>query len=318
MTLLALYLSCTTDSTIELDDSGRAHAGRLTDGDGDGYLDTVDCDDADATVYPSADDDAGDGIDQDCDGADGAGAGGDDTAGGDTGGGDDVSAADADGDGWANATYHGTDCDDLDPGVYPGAPETVGDDVDHDCDGADFGVGGLATGDLVITEIMYDPDAVDDNNGEWFEVYNATAHIVNLEGLVGADDSAFADADIFTVSGTLLATGGDRLVFAISGDPALNGGLTADYDYAGGGLDLSNAADDLHLGVPRGGGHLVIDSVSYDEARGWPISKGVSLELSDAAVDATQNDRVSNWCQATRVAGSNSDKGSPGAASSGC
>lgn len=41
------------------------------DGDGDGYFPPADCDDTDATIHPGAEDPAGDGIDQNCDGIDG-------------------------------------------------------------------------------------------------------------------------------------------------------------------------------------------------------------------------------------------------------
>ncbi len=42
----------------------------ITDNDGDGYSEDVDCDDNDATRHPDAVETAGDGIDSDCDGAD--------------------------------------------------------------------------------------------------------------------------------------------------------------------------------------------------------------------------------------------------------
>ena len=270
------------------------------DVDGDGYGYGVDCDDGDPAINPGATEVAEDGIDQDCDGE------------------DDPLPADADGDGYANETYYGTDCDDGDATVSPGASETVGDDIDSDCDGADYGVDGLAAGDLVITEIMYDPDAVSDSDGEWFEVYNNTAHSVNLKGLVGADDSAYAAADIFSIDVDLVAESGARLVFGISDDTTSNGGISVDFDYAGGGVSFNNGGDELYIGVDAGRSYTTIDSVSFDETTGWPAAKGMSIELKDTTVSASSNDSSGNWCKATATAGSTTDLGSPGAASSGC
>ncbi|MCB9675725.1 MAG: hypothetical protein H6737_11445 [Alphaproteobacteria bacterium] len=47
-------------------------------------------------------------------------------------------AADADGDGYAAPLFGGPDCDDADPAVSPGALDVANDDVDQDCDGADY------------------------------------------------------------------------------------------------------------------------------------------------------------------------------------
>ena len=44
-----------------------------------------------------------------------------------------VAIIDVDADGYDS----GVDCDDDDPAVHPGADETVGDDVDSNCDGED-------------------------------------------------------------------------------------------------------------------------------------------------------------------------------------
>ncbi len=260
------------------------------DADGDGFPAAVDCNDNDASVYPGAADPSGDGVDQDSNGV------------------DNPPEADGDGDGHANETYAGDDCDDSDASVHPGAVETRGDDFDSDCDGADFGV----------DQLVADPDAVDDGDGEWFELYNAAGHSENLEGLIGSDDAAFAAADIFTVTGAVVAGVGDRLVFAVSDDTTVNGGITADYDYSGGGVNLNNSGDEIYVGVLTGGVVLAIDSVVFSEVSSWPAVKGASLELKGTAVTSTANDAKGNWCAATGRAGTTTDNGSPGAASSGC
>jgi hypothetical protein len=92
------------------------------DADGDGFLPFEcdggdDCDDANASVNPGADDVPYDGIDQDCDGVDNL---------------------DADGDGFNALEVGGNDCDDTLASVYPGAEEVAKDGVDQDCDGFDL------------------------------------------------------------------------------------------------------------------------------------------------------------------------------------
>jgi subtilisin-like proprotein convertase family protein len=94
------------------------------DSDGDGAIDGCgDCDAGDPSIWPGAPEVCGDGVDQDCSGAD------DD---GDFDG--DGLPDDGDGDGvdWCS------DCDDGDATVFPGAPETCDDGVDQDCDGLDL------------------------------------------------------------------------------------------------------------------------------------------------------------------------------------
>mgnify|MGYP001823229947 CR=1 FL=1 len=97
------------------------------DADGDGYNDAAcggdDCDDSDPAIHPGAEEICGDGIDQDCSGAD-------------------LECSpppcdDADGDGYNDAACGGDDCNDSDPLIHPGAEEICGDGIDQNCTGAD-------------------------------------------------------------------------------------------------------------------------------------------------------------------------------------
>ncbi len=119
--------------------------------DGDGFTPSQgDCADFDPSIYPGAADTPGDGIDADCDDADGT---------------------DADGDGY----LAGTDCDDNDAGTFPGARDLC-DGIDNDCDGAvDVSAAGAACGRVdsfaggsVVADLLF----VVDNSGSMSEEQN--------------------------------------------------------------------------------------------------------------------------------------------------
>ncbi len=106
--------------------------------DEDGWAACEECDDRDASVSPDALEQAGDAVDQDCDGteicyldADDDGYRPDATS--------TVSSANiaCDGDGEALAEAPTDDCDDADADVNPAASERVGDEIDQDCDGGE-------------------------------------------------------------------------------------------------------------------------------------------------------------------------------------
>ncbi|MEQ1502152.1 MAG: lamin tail domain-containing protein, partial [Myxococcota bacterium] len=74
----------------------------------------------------------------------------------------------------------------------------------------------VGAGDVVITEVMADPLAVDGDSGEWFELYAPGAVDVDLGGFTIRDD----DGEAWTVpAGVRVPAGG----YAVSGGPVTSG-----------------------------------------------------------------------------------------------
>ncbi len=312
--------------------------GDLIDADADGYTGWesggVDCDDTDASVYPGATEVWYDGIDQDCGedsdlDADGDGFDSDDH-GGDDCDDDDIwvnpdatetwydgvdadcdgwSDDDADGDGHDATEQGGDDCDDVDPTVSPSATEAR-DGLDNDCNGAcDEGL--ISEGELVVTEVLQDPDAVSDSAGEWFELHNPTAIDITI-----CADWTFADEgiDSFVLPSDtqVLVPAGGYAVFARETDTGTNGGVPADHGFATG-MQLANGSDELVLLH----GATEVDRVAWDDGATFPDATGASMSLDPGKLTADQNDEGEAWCTATSSYG-DGDLGTPGAANDGC
>ncbi|MCK6529872.1 hypothetical protein L6R50_20705 [Myxococcota bacterium] len=199
------------------------------DGDGDGFDEVDDCDDANPDVYPGAEE-LCDGVDTDCDGSvppveSDADADGQSTCEGDC---DDAEAwlngLDADGDGASTCAYDcddsdpalnladadgdgvstcGGDCDDASDAVHPGAAEAC-DGLDGDCDGAvpedelDADGDGFTGcgGDCDDASAAVFPGAVEACNGvddDCDEVVPADEADGDADGSIGCEDCDDAD-----------------------------------------------------------------------------------------------------------------------------
>ena len=95
----------------------------------------TDCNDTAATIFVGAPEIPGDGIDQDCSGADTVTCFEDLDLDG-FGSTVEIAADDGDCDDPGESAFD-TDCDDDDPDVRPDAPEIADDGIDQDCNGAD-------------------------------------------------------------------------------------------------------------------------------------------------------------------------------------
>ena len=201
--------------------------------------------------------------------------------------------------------------DSTKPGIAYGVIPGVGTPVpaDSGVKPADSGVkpadsGAPSSAKVVVTELMPDPQAVADTQGEWLELYNAGTSAVNLSGWKLADSSG----NSHTIAASLSLGVGQYLVLGNNSNQATNGGVPVAYSY--GGWNLANSADQVLLYDTTG---ALADQVSYDSS--WGVASGASLSLKNPALD---NSLASSWCvEQAAWSGSTGDKGTPGAAA-GC
>lgn len=156
-----------------------------------------------------------------------------------------------------------------------------------------------APGDLVIAELMPNPAAAADADGEWIELH-ASAD-VDLNGLAVGREPGTSWA-VLDSGACLFAPQGSLVLIAASADAAINGGLPA-VDHA---MDLSlvNSNGGLFIGV----GDTVLDRITWAAS-----SAGASLSLDPDALSPEANDAPTSWCPSPGDAYGNGDTGTPGA-----
>lgn len=166
-------------------------------------------------------------------------------------------------------------------------------------------------GDLVFSELMIDPEVVDDERGEWVELYNTAGYAIDVGGYTFRDD----DLDRFELEGPLVVAPHDTIVLCAEMDRARNGGVPCDGPFmrlTSGALALGNSGDEVILERPDG---VVIDRVVY--ARSW-FRAGVAIGLDPDEIDADNNDTESDWCDQTTVITSGGEPGTPGRTNDPC
>jgi PKD repeat protein len=138
-------------------------------------------------------------------------------------------------------------------------------------------------GDLVMTEIMYNPPESGTDSLEYIEIYNNSDNEVNLLGY------AFT-AGIEYVFPEISLENGDYIVVAANAEAVQNAfGITA-YQWTAGGL--SNGGELIKLVSATG---ATVDSVEYGTSSPWPTEAnggGPSITICDPE---TENSIGNNW-----------------------
>lgn len=170
-----------------------------------------------------------------------------------------------------------------------GTDESTDDDAGTDDSSTGtsvLGMGDLEPGDLVITEVMWNPGCLGDNC-EWFEVYNATANPVNLLDL-HVQDSDLDPTDEGRITKDIIVESGGYAVLTRDAD-SWNYEQLPSGEY-GPNPGLNNSEPDF-VAILDDGGTILDETPTFPDG-----DQGVSWTLWIEAPDAEANDDPSNWC----------------------
>jgi hypothetical protein len=171
-------------------------------------------------------------------------------------------------------------------------------------DGSETPVGAIGYGELLITEIMYDPSGLSDTEGEWFEIYNNSGQTIQLQNLVlGRDD---INRHVITESIEL-----PPAAFYVFERTSQATEATNSYVY-GSDISLSNTGAVLSIyneGTETDPGVLIF-SINYGDS-GFPNGSGASISLDPSLFNTASAISGSSWCTATSTYYTG-DMGTPG------
>ena len=170
--------------------------------------------------------------------------------------------------------------------------------------------GAVAYGDLLITEIMANPSALSDTEGEWFEIYNNSDHAISLQNLIIGRD----DINIHTITDPIELAPSAYLVLSRTD---LSTSVADEYIY-GSDITLSNTGAILSIyneGTEAATGALIF-GLDYGEAS-FPEGTGASIALNPNMLNSSDALLGSSWCTSTS-AYSTGDLGTPGAVNDAC
>jgi hypothetical protein len=175
-------------------------------------------------------------------------------------------------------------------------------------DNGTFVPGLISEGDLIISEIMYDPDSLGDTEGEWFEIYNTTDHSIDLYHIVIRRNTA----NQHIINSNVSVASHGYIVLARTAAAVLSPG----YVYSS--IGLINTGGTLSLfnyGTDGSNGSLIC-AINYG-ASGFPRAIGASICLSPSLLNYTNAVSGDSWCESVS-AYSTGDLGTPGTINDTC
>lgn len=164
-------------------------------------------------------------------------------------------------------------------------------------------------GELFVTEFQPDPTLVPDADGEWFELFNASAGPVDMNGWILRDSGS--NLHVLRRTGGVVVPPKSHFVFGLDANPATNGGVPVDYAIPSG-FRLANGADTIELYR----GSIKIDGIEYNSgAAGMAPANRSAGPVGPASARAMQGlyfrGATQTWGNATTPYNAQ-DRGTPG------
>ena len=180
-------------------------------------------------------------------------------------------------------------------------------------------------GELIFTEVMVNPNAVEDQYGEYVELYNTGGRTLDLANYSFHDDGG----DVWVFDASVTVPGYSYLMICANTDLTVNGGVPCDTWFYrnplgteppsgqghGQGMAIANNDDELALTSPAG---IDIDVFNYNDTSTDAIEAGVAFGLDPNKLDGVSNDDFANWCSQTTVPSGMIDAGTPGSTNDSC
>lgn len=182
----------------------------------------------------------------------------------------------------------------------------------------------VVTPALIITEVMPNPGAVDDVDGEFIEIYNPGIAPVDLNGFRFSSRTGASGVEASTVGTSVIVQPRSYAVIGARTDSAFNGGIKVAYAW-GTSINLSNSAsatspDYIKVSRPGAGAgtFVTLDSVAWSTGGSTvapPTNR--SRELTDLKADNSVLNNNAVWNTAYKSFGFGDgnggyDRGTPG------
>lgn len=166
------------------------------------------------------------------------------------------------------------------------------------------------SGELLITEIMYNPSALSDTEGEYIEIKNVSDANVSLRDLVIRRGS---NNDIHVISDDIVLLPDETAALGRSGQSS----TAIDYVYST--ISLLNGGDEIYINNygTNGTDGSVICMVDYGASGFITSLNGSSIQLDPSISNVYDAQLGSNWCEST-ISFSTGDRGSPGTENANC